>query len=83
MKVKTENQIIKLLDKNFNLNVVPRKEFDGGRGLWVKDNICKPETDYYNYLSATLQDNRLNTFLSDCGWYAEAYDAETIMLYRI
>ena len=76
--------MIKLLDKKFNLNVVPREEFDGEEaGLWVRDDICKPETDYYNYLSGTLQDNKLNDFLTDCGWYAQAYDAETIMLYKI
>ena len=84
MRAKSENQMIKLLGTKFNLNVVPREEFDGDAfGLWIRDDICKPETNYYNYSDATMEDNKLNDFLTKCGWYASPYDSETIMLYKI
>ena len=73
--------MIKNLEKKFNLLAVPREEFDGlgTTGLWIRDNICKPETDYYN-AAATMEENKLNSFLKKNGWWAEPYDAETIML---
>lgn len=74
--------MIKNLAKKFNLLAVPREEFDGHgtTGLWIRDNICKPETDYYNYAAATMEENKLNSFLKKNGWWPEPYDAETIML---
>jgi len=84
MKVKTEDEMIRLLDEKFKLNIVPREMFDGeDSGLWVCDDICKPETDYYNYFEGTMEKNKLNDFLESCGWGASAYDSETIMLYEI
>ena len=74
--------MIKNLEKKFNLLAVPREEFDGRgtTGLWIRDNICKPETDFYNYAEATMEENKLNSYLKKNGWWAEPYDAGTIML---
>ena len=74
--------MIKNLEKKFNLLAGPREEFDGRgtTGLWIRDNICKPETDFYNYAEATMEENKLNSYLKKNGWFAEPYDAGTIML---
>ena len=47
----------------------------------IRGSICKAETDWYNYAEATMEENRLNDYLKKNGWYAEPYDAETIMLW--
>tara|TARA_R110000737_G_scaffold330171_3_gene345679 strand:- start:499 stop:750 length:252 start_codon:yes stop_codon:yes gene_type:complete len=77
--------MIKNLAKKFNLNAVPSEEFYGegrGTGIWIRDDICKPETDYYNYAESTMEENKLNSYLKKNGWFAEPYDAETIMMYK-
>jgi hypothetical protein len=77
--------MIKNLVKKFNLNAVPSEEFYGegsGTGIWIRDDICKLETDYYNYAESTMEENKLNSYLKKNGWFAEPYDAETIMLWR-
>ena len=77
------NTLIKNLHTKFNLNAVPSEEFDGVEGgVWIRDDICKPETDYYNYAEGTMEDNRLNRFLSAAGWFAEPYDSETIFIWK-
>ena len=76
-------KIIETLKEKFNLNAVCASEFYGSSspGIWIKDDICKPETDFYGYANATLEDNMLNRWLESKNWYAEPYDGETIMLY--
>lgn len=76
--------LIKALNEKFNLNAVPSEEFNGSaNGIWIRDNICKPETDYYNYAESTMDmDNKLNQFLSKNGWFAEPHDSETIMIWE-
>lgn len=77
------NTLIKNLHTEFNLNAVPSEEFgNAAGGVWIRDDICKPETDYYNYAEGTMEDNRLNRFLSDAGWFAEPYDSETIFIWK-
>jgi len=77
-------QLIDALAEKFCLNCVPSEEFDGRTGgVWVRDDICKQETDWYNYADGTMEENDLNRFLRKAGWTAEPYDSETIMLYRI
>jgi hypothetical protein len=81
--MKRETMMKNLLNK-FNLNAVPSEEFYGqgnGSGIWIRDNISKSETDFYNYAEATMEENKLNSYLKKNGWFAEPYDAETIMLY--
>ena len=83
--------MIKELESKFKLNAVPRFEFDATlidgkepQGIWIRDDICKESTGFYNYAEDTMNDsNILNQFLSSKGWYAEPYDAETIMIYEI
>lgn len=77
--------LIKTLKAKFNLNAVDASEFYNykTKGIWIRDDICKPETDYYGYANATMEENRLNSFLTSKGWYAEPYDSETIMLYPV
>jgi hypothetical protein len=77
--------LIEELSENFNLNVHPSEEFNGSiGGIWIRDDICKHETDYYNYAEGTMdEDNVLNQFLSKNGWFAEPYDSETIMIFEI
>lgn len=79
-----QKTMIRILGEKFNLNAVSREEFDGSpNGIWIRDDICKPETDYYGYANGTMDDeNILNRFLASKGWFAEPYDSETIMLYK-
>lgn len=80
---KSRNTVMKALQEKFVLNAVPSEDFDGSEGgIWIRDDICKPETDYYPYAEGTMQENELNTFLTKAGWFAEPYDSETIMIYR-
>lgn len=77
--------MIKNLAKKFNLNAVPAEEFYGegkGAGIWIRGSICKPETDFYNYAKATMEKNKLNDYLKKNGWFAQPYDAETIMMWQ-
>ena len=76
--------MMRMLNEKFNLNAVSTEEWDGRKGgIWIRDDICKPETDYYPYANGTMDmDNVLNKFLSSKGWYAEPYDSETIMMYK-
>ncbi len=81
-----EDLMIVKLQEQFNLNAVPMEEWEYGRdnGIWIRDDICKKETDYYPYAEGTMDDsNILNKFLSANGWYAQPYDSETIMIYEI
>jgi len=82
--MKREKLILALQGK-WQLNAVPSEDFGEHyrNGIWIRDDICKPSTDYYNYADATLEDNKLNRFLTRAGWFAEPYDSETILLYRI
>jgi len=75
--------LINKLSKEFNLNAVPSEEFNGSEnGIWIRDDICKPETNYYPYAEGTMDDtNKLNQFLAANGWFAEPYDSETITLW--
>lgn len=77
--------LINSLKSKFNLNAVDASDFYGykDQGIWIRDDICKPETDYYGYANATMEENRFNSFLTSKGWYAEPYDGETIMLYQV
>jgi hypothetical protein len=77
--------MIQALKSKFDLRAVCASEFYGSRnpGIWIRDDICTPKTDYYGYADATMEDNMFNRWLENYGWYAEPYDAETIMLYRI
>ena len=79
------NTMIKNLRSKFDLNAVDSAEFDGrSGGIWIRDDICKEETGFYAYAEGTLDDdNVLNKYLSKQGWYAEAYDNETIMMYNV
>ena len=79
-----QKTMIRMLREQFNLNAVSREEWDGSAtGIWIRDDICKPETDYYPYADGTMDmDNVLNKFLSSKGWFAEPYDSETIMMYK-
>ena len=86
-----QETMIKELESKFKLNAVPRFEFDATlidgkepQGIWIRDDICKESNGFYNYADDTMNDsNILNQFLSSKGWYAEPYDAETIMIYEI
>jgi hypothetical protein len=86
-----QKQMIKELETKFNLNAVSSFEFDATlidgkepQGIWIRDDICKKETGYYQYAEDTMNDNNiLNQFLSSNGWYAQPHDSETIMLYPI
>ena len=81
------NAMIESLKSNFNLSSKPAEDFYADdtidTGLWINDDICKPETDYYNYADGTLENNKLNDFLKKNGWFAEPYDGETIMIWPI
>jgi len=85
-----QETLIKNLETKFKLNAVPRFEFDATlidgkepQGIWIRDDICKESTEYYRYAEDTMNDNNiLNKYLKQHGWYAEPYDAETIMLYQ-
>ena len=81
-----QEEMIKQIKNKFKLNAVPRSDFDGveSDGIWIRDDICKESTDFYNYAEDTMSDdNILNKFLSANGWYAQPYDAETIMMYEV
>lgn len=81
--------LIKNLHNKFNLNAVYAGEFYGypadgssDKGIWIRDDICKKETGWYNYANDTMDmDNILNQYLRKHGWHTEAHDAETIMIY--
>lgn len=79
------NILIEKLNNDFNLNAVPSEEFDSSSvgGIWIRDDICKPETDFYPYAEGTMNEsNKLNKFLDNAGWFAEPYDSETIMIFE-
>jgi len=75
-----QETMMKTLSEKFNLETNDREYFDGGKGLHVLGNICKPETGYLRAAEGTMQENALNSFLRVNGWFSEAYDSETIML---
>ena len=78
--------LIDRIRSKFNLNAVDATEFYGydSDGIWIRDDICREETGYYNYADGTMDDsNVLNKFLAKAGWFAEPYDGETIMLYKV
>ena len=79
------NTMIKNLRSKFDLNAVDSAEFDGrDGGIWIRGNICNEATGYYNYANETMNDeNVLNKYLKKHGFFAEAYDSETIMMYNI
>jgi hypothetical protein len=76
--------MIEAIHKKFNLKGVPSEDFNGHKGgIWICDDICKDETDFYDYAEGTMDDNnKLNQFLAKNGWHAEPYDSETIMLWN-
>ena len=86
-----QETMIKELESKFKLNAVPVFEFDATlidgkepQGIWIRDDICKESTGFYNYAEDTMNDsNILNQFLSSNGYYAQPYDSETIMIYEI
>jgi len=82
------------LEKRFDLTVGTTEEFDGNNaggkgGIWIRDNIASLTCNLWlkNYawdsLGTAVENNVLNKFLEKNGWFAEPYDAETIMLYSI
>ena len=78
--------LIKNLRNKFNLNAVYSGEFYGDgspdKGIWIRDNICKEETGWFDYANDTMNfSNVLNQYLNKHGWYTEPHDAETIMIY--
>ena len=86
-----QEQMIKELQSKFKLNAVPRFEWDATlidgkepQGIWIRDDICKESTGFYNYAEDSMNDdNILNKFMLKHGWYAQPYDSETIMIYEI
>ena len=78
------NELMNALYKEFDLNAVPSEDFDGHTGgIWIRDDICKPSTDFYPYADGTMDDdNVLNKFLAHHGWHAEPNDAETILIWQ-
>ena len=80
-----KSQMLKALKSKFNLPVKDASEFYGesSSSIWCAGDICRPETDYYDYAEGTWDDsNILNVFLNKNGWYAEPYDSETIFFTR-
>jgi len=78
--------LIRNLQDTFNLNAVASEEFesDSWGGIWIRDDICKPETNFYPYADGTADEtNKLNDFLRKAGWFAEPHDSETIMLWEV
>jgi len=78
--------LIRILQEKFNLNAVPSEEFESDRwgGIWIRDDICKPETDHYQYANDTANKaNKLNQFLATVGWFADPYDNMTIMMWEV
>jgi len=81
--MKSRNYVMQALATKFKLNAVPSEDFDGVEGgIWIRDDICKQETDWYAYAEGTMQDNDLNRFLKKAGWFAEPYDSETILIWK-
>ena len=86
-----QEQMIKELQSKFKLNAVPRFEWDATlidgkepQGIWIRDDICKESTGFYDYAEDTMNDeNILNKFMLEHGWYAQPYDAETIFFYEV
>ena len=81
-----QETMIKELESKFKLNAVPMEEWDSNRdnGIWIRDDICKESTGFYNYAEDSMNDdNILNKFMLKHGWYAQPYDAETIFFYEI
>ena len=83
-KIMNLDNMLDALYKKFNLNAVPSEDFDGHKGgIWIRDDICKEETDFYPYAEGTMDaDNKLNQFLAENGWFAEPHDSETIMIWK-
>ena len=79
------NTMIKNLRSKFDLNAVDSAEFNGrSGGIWIRGDICKEATGFYDPANDTLDDdNVLNKYLRKQGWYAEAYDSDTIMMYNV
>ena len=77
--------MIKNLRSKFDLNAVDSAEFDGrSGGIWIRGDICNEATGFYDSANDTLDDdNVLNKYLRKQGWYAEAYDSDTIMMYNV
>lgn len=82
----SKNVMMERIQKKFALNAVDATDFYGyeSDGIWIRDDICTEKTGFYNYADGTMDDsNVLNKFLNKAGWFAEPYDSETIMLYKM
>jgi hypothetical protein len=85
----------KLKEKYPKLKVRTTEEFDGGKGgLWVsgEDGIeAKDGFSLFDYYAEDYKEVRyifgvhkeIGDYLEANGWYAEWYDAGTIMIYSI
>lgn len=85
MKVLTRDEMIKVIKDRFILNAVPSEEFgeDYKGGIWIKDDMYRPYFEYYDHESTLDEDHFFNKALKEHSWYAEPYDAETILLWKM
>lgn len=91
-------EMMEELERRFQLTVVPVSEFygtvDDGVGIWVRNSedavaivgsYPVPLFNYYalsdDYICGVWVD--LHNFLSDNGYYAEAHDSGTYMIYQV
>tara|TARA_R110000744_G_scaffold56820_1_gene119731 strand:+ start:2723 stop:3226 length:504 start_codon:yes stop_codon:yes gene_type:complete len=89
----TMDQMLDVLnDKLPEVVARPRADFDGGDGIWIggaEDSMRCDGTDVYDHwnVSGRADAGGLHPvfykLISQHGWYHEAYDAGTIMLYSI
>jgi len=75
--------LMKLLEKKFNLTVGTSEEFygeDSVGGIWIRDGLCTELTDYFDY-EIGIEGNILNEFIKSQGWFIEPNDADTMLLW--
>jgi len=95
-KIATREQMIALLNAKYpKLFTKTTEEFDGGEGgIWSSGESGLPAKDghrLFNYYSEDYSGKRyefgvhqeIRTLLEKNGWYAEWYDAGTIMFWLI
>ena len=75
-----QNALIKLLNEKFDeINAVPREEFDGQDGIWLRTGYDYSQEDMYGIVSLMPE---VQEVVKSAKYFMEPYDSETLMLYR-
>jgi len=81
----TRANLMKQLEEKFQLGLGTTEDFydnkDEAGGIWIRTGLDSKLTDYFDY-DLGMENNVLTKFVKSKGWFIEAYDSETMMIYK-